>query len=168
MIFWWHLKDSPKYLWWESVCHVDAWRRWVINNWRVWVQTTPKLSPVITWNQIFGGCRVSSPSWLWLHYCLPALRFLFTVVIYSIVVNFTLCEHVPAQWSTWHPCNKLTASSYVTELHCAGVSSSRRKSRKAHFSAPSSERRILMSAALSSDLKTKYNVCFLCHLHVAV
>lgn len=40
----------------------------------------------------------------------------------------------------------------------AGVSSSRRKSRKAHFSAPSSERRILMSAALSSDLKNKYNV----------
>ncbi len=41
---------------------------------------------------------------------------------------------------------------------CAGVSSSRRKSRKAHFSAPSSVRRILMSAALSSDLKNKYNV----------
>ncbi|KAH8972959.1 hypothetical protein BDL97_01G019400 [Sphagnum fallax] len=38
------------------------------------------------------------------------------------------------------------------------VSSSRRKSRKAHFSAPSSVRRILMSAALSSDLKNKYNV----------
>lgn len=40
----------------------------------------------------------------------------------------------------------------------AGVSSSRRKSRRAHFSAPSSVRRILMSAALSSDLKIKYNV----------
>ncbi|KAG6548075.1 hypothetical protein Mapa_010509 [Marchantia paleacea] len=38
------------------------------------------------------------------------------------------------------------------------VSSSRRKSRRAHFSAPSSVRRILMSAALSSDLKNKYNV----------
>jgi large subunit ribosomal protein L26e len=38
------------------------------------------------------------------------------------------------------------------------VSSSRRKSRKAHFSAPSSVRRILMSAALSSDLKNKHNV----------
>nr|PNR26785.1 hypothetical protein PHYPA_030266 [Physcomitrium patens] len=38
------------------------------------------------------------------------------------------------------------------------VSSSRRKSRKAHFSAPSCERRILMSASLSSDLKNKYNV----------
>ncbi|CAM6096164.1 unnamed protein product [Calypogeia fissa] len=36
------------------------------------------------------------------------------------------------------------------------VSSSRRKSRKAHFSAPSSVRRILMSAALSSDLKNKF------------
>jgi len=38
------------------------------------------------------------------------------------------------------------------------VSSSRRKSRKAHFTAPSSVRRILMSAPLSSDLRNKYNV----------
>eukprot|EP01018_Ginkgo_biloba_P011542 Gb_05675 [translate_table: standard] len=38
------------------------------------------------------------------------------------------------------------------------VSSSRRKSRKAHFSAPSSVRRVLMSAPLSSDLRNKYNV----------
>ncbi|CAK9315240.1 hypothetical protein IC582_024879 [Cucumis melo] len=38
------------------------------------------------------------------------------------------------------------------------VSSSRRKNRKAHFSAPSSVRRILMSAPLSGDLRSKYNV----------
>mmetsp|Transcript_7871 Transcript_7871/g.13599 ORF Transcript_7871/g.13599 Transcript_7871/m.13599 type:complete len:144 (-) Transcript_7871:152-583(-) len=38
------------------------------------------------------------------------------------------------------------------------VSSSRRKSRKAHFTAPSSERRKIMSAALSSELRTKYGV----------
>ncbi|KAK9129684.1 hypothetical protein Sjap_010171 [Stephania japonica] len=38
------------------------------------------------------------------------------------------------------------------------VSSSRRKSRKAHFTAPSSERRVIMSAPLSSDLRSKYNV----------
>ncbi|EFJ24201.1 hypothetical protein SELMODRAFT_227399 [Selaginella moellendorffii] len=38
------------------------------------------------------------------------------------------------------------------------VSSSRRKCRKAHFSAPSSVRRILMSATLSSDLRNKHNV----------
>ncbi|EYU29627.1 hypothetical protein ABFS83_12G019100 [Erythranthe nasuta] len=37
------------------------------------------------------------------------------------------------------------------------VSSSRRKSRKAHFTAPSSVRRVLMSAPLSGDLRTKYN-----------
>eukprot|EP00884_Botryococcus_braunii_P020652 jgi/Botrbrau1/7270/Bobra.0318s0008.1 len=36
------------------------------------------------------------------------------------------------------------------------VSSSRRKSRKAHFSAPSSVRRKLMSAPLSQELRTKY------------
>jgi len=38
------------------------------------------------------------------------------------------------------------------------VSSSRRKSRKAHFSASSSERRIIMSSALSSELRSKYHV----------
>ena len=38
------------------------------------------------------------------------------------------------------------------------VSQSRRKSRKAHFTAPSHLRRKLMSAPLSKDLRTKYNV----------
>lgn len=38
------------------------------------------------------------------------------------------------------------------------VTSSRRKNRKAHFTAPSSVRRVLMSAPLSRDLRTKYNV----------
>ncbi|KAJ8902403.1 hypothetical protein NDN08_006808 [Rhodosorus marinus] len=37
------------------------------------------------------------------------------------------------------------------------VSSSRRKSRKAHFTAPSSVRRKIMSAGLSSELRSKYN-----------
>merc|ERR1712228_41990 len=40
----------------------------------------------------------------------------------------------------------------------ATVSRSRRKSRKAHFTAPSHVRRILMSAPLSKDLRTKYSV----------
>lgn len=38
------------------------------------------------------------------------------------------------------------------------VSSSRRKSRKAHFSADSSTRRVLMSARLSKELREKYGV----------
>ena len=38
------------------------------------------------------------------------------------------------------------------------VSSQRRKSRKAHFSAPSSIRRKIMSSHLSKDLRTKYDV----------
>ncbi|KAK4798233.1 hypothetical protein SAY86_030559 [Trapa natans] len=38
------------------------------------------------------------------------------------------------------------------------VTSSRRKNRKAHFTAPSSLRRILMSAPLSTELRSKYNV----------
>eukprot|EP00892_Ulva_mutabilis_P000631 jgi/Ulvmu1/10569/UM065_0023.1 len=42
--------------------------------------------------------------------------------------------------------------------YSAAVSSSRRKSRKAHFTAPSSARRKLMSAPLNSDLKNKYGV----------
>ncbi|KAL4894242.1 translation protein SH3-like domain-containing protein [Aspergillus ambiguus] len=38
------------------------------------------------------------------------------------------------------------------------LSSARSKSRKAHFSAPSSERRVRMSATLSKELREKYNV----------
>ena len=38
----------------------------------------------------------------------------------------------------------------------AKVTSSRRKQRKAHFTAPSSERRKIMSAPLSSELRKKY------------
>ncbi|KAI9355138.1 hypothetical protein DFJ73DRAFT_826321 [Zopfochytrium polystomum] len=41
--------------------------------------------------------------------------------------------------------------------HSPHVSSSRRKSRKAHFTAPSSVRRHLMSAMLSKELREKYN-----------
>ncbi|KAF2002960.1 60S ribosomal protein L26 [Amniculicola lignicola CBS 123094] len=40
----------------------------------------------------------------------------------------------------------------------ASVSSSRRKSRKAHFGAPSSVRRVNMSAPLSKELREKHNV----------
>mmetsp|Transcript_3889 Transcript_3889/g.13785 ORF Transcript_3889/g.13785 Transcript_3889/m.13785 type:complete len:147 (-) Transcript_3889:119-559(-) len=38
------------------------------------------------------------------------------------------------------------------------VTSSRRKCRKAHFTAPSDKRRLLMSCPLSSELRQKYNV----------
>merc|ERR1711998_628948 len=38
------------------------------------------------------------------------------------------------------------------------VSSARRKARKAHFNASSSARRVIMSAALSSDLRSKHHV----------
>lgn len=38
------------------------------------------------------------------------------------------------------------------------VSASRRKQRKRHFSAPSSVRRVLMSAPLSKELRAKHNV----------
>ena len=42
--------------------------------------------------------------------------------------------------------------------YSTSVSSSRRKSRKAHFTAPSSERRKIMSAALDAELKAKHGV----------
>merc|ERR1712008_230308 len=42
--------------------------------------------------------------------------------------------------------------------YSTSVSSSRRKSRKAHFTAPSHMRRIIMSSALSSELRNKYHV----------
>merc|ERR1712196_596659 len=38
------------------------------------------------------------------------------------------------------------------------VSSARRKSRKAHFTAPSSVRRKIMTASLSKDLRNRYHV----------
>ncbi|KAL0638360.1 60S ribosomal protein L26A [Maublancomyces gigas] len=45
----------------------------------------------------------------------------------------------------------------MTKLNAA-LASSRRKSRKAHFSAPSSVRRVIMSAPLSKELRAQYNV----------
>ncbi|RHY63975.1 hypothetical protein DYB30_009048 [Aphanomyces astaci] len=48
-------------------------------------------------------------------------------------------------------------SSLVVKFNST-VSSSRRKSRKAHFGAHSTQRRVLMSASLSKDLQQKYNV----------
>jgi len=46
----------------------------------------------------------------------------------------------------------------LTETRRLGVSSQRRKSRKAYFTAPSSVRRTMMSCRLAKDLVEKYNV----------
>ena len=51
-----------------------------------------------------------------------------------------------------------TSTARCSVARQAFTSSSRRKSRKAHFSAPSSVRRIIMSAPLSKELRAKYNV----------
>ncbi|CEJ93959.1 Putative 60S ribosomal protein L26-1 [[Torrubiella] hemipterigena] len=40
----------------------------------------------------------------------------------------------------------------------ASIHDSRRKSRAAHFKAPSSQRRVIMSAPLSKELREQYNV----------
>jgi large subunit ribosomal protein L26e len=42
--------------------------------------------------------------------------------------------------------------------YSSAVSRSRRKSRKAHFQAPSHERRVIMSAPLSTELRAKHHV----------
>lgn len=47
---------------------------------------------------------------------------------------------------------------FMVALH-----SSRRKSRKAHYNAPSGVRRVIMSAPLSKELREKYNVCASCN-----
>ncbi|RYP93740.1 hypothetical protein DL770_000112 [Monosporascus sp. CRB-9-2] len=54
--------------------------------------------------------------------------------------------------------NTVNWDSETDDATFTGVSSSRRKSRKAHFSAPSSVRRVIMSAPLSKELREKYNV----------
>ncbi|CAE7913885.1 RPL26A [Symbiodinium sp. KB8] len=46
----------------------------------------------------------------------------------------------------------------VVWYYSTAVTSSRRKNRKAHFAAPSSVRRVIMSAALSEELRKKYKV----------
>lgn len=51
-----------------------------------------------------------------------------------------------------------THQSKYLKAKLLGVSSQRRKSRKAHFSAPSNIRRKIMSSHLSKELKNKYDV----------
>ena len=46
----------------------------------------------------------------------------------------------------------------ANRAYSPSVSSSRRTTRKAHFSAPSSVRRVMMSSPLCEALKNKYNV----------
>ncbi|KAG7393879.1 hypothetical protein PHYPSEUDO_000056 [Phytophthora pseudosyringae] len=57
-----------------------------------------------------------------------------------------------------HPSVALLAYEPTAVKFNSTVSSSRRKSRKAHFGAHSTQRRVLMSAPLSKELQTKYNV----------
>lgn len=52
----------------------------------------------------------------------------------------------------------LSLGDLLTRRELLALHSSRRKSRKAHFSAPSSVRRTIMSAPLSKELREKHNV----------
>ncbi|KAK7016403.1 60S ribosomal protein L26A [Paramarasmius palmivorus] len=57
----------------------------------------------------------------------------------------------------WALAKAMHLRNHARVFGCKDVSSSRRKARKAHFSAPSSIRRKIMSSALSKDLRAKYN-----------
>jgi len=53
----------------------------------------------------------------------------------------------------------MTFSKHHADVFCTpDLASSRRKSRKLHFDAPSSVRRKIMSSALSKELRGKHNV----------
>jgi hypothetical protein len=77
-----------------------------------------------------------------------------------------LCWYREISWracassSLFKVCSSTSRPAALSALHTmkysATVSSSRRKSRKAHFNAPSSERRKIMSSPLSSELKNKH------------
>jgi hypothetical protein len=54
--------------------------------------------------------------------------------------------------------DRLLETEMLMDPRLAGISSSRRKSRKAHFTAPSSVRRTIMSAPLSKELREKHGV----------
>jgi len=56
-----------------------------------------------------------------------------------------------------NPCRRILINELKFFFKILDVSSSRRKSRKAHFSAPSSVRRKIMSASLSKELRDKHN-----------
>lgn len=68
-------------------------------------------------------------------------------------VNSSTCATAARAWCSFHWHNRKTNDVPLADLH-----SSRRKSRKAHFEAPSSVRRNIMSAPLSKELREKYNV----------
>lgn len=51
-----------------------------------------------------------------------------------------------------------TEQDILTRLFITDVSSDRRKARKAYFTAPSSQRRFLLSAPLSKELRAQYGV----------
>ena len=56
-----------------------------------------------------------------------------------------------------HTCKWHSIAFLTLLFSLLGVSSQRRKSRKAHFTAPSSLRRKMMSCRLSKELQTKYS-----------
>jgi len=85
-----------------------------------------------------------------------------TVIISQLLV---LRRHDQSQWPRSATVSTSSYFIHASEFQKltflpADVSSSRRKSRKAHFSAPSSIRRNIMSAPLSKELREKYNVRF--------
>jgi hypothetical protein len=62
-------------------------------------------------------------------------------------------QHYPACSALLHQ-----DSSVMNSTNHSGLASDRRKSRKAHFAAPSGEKRKMMSSSLSKELRQKHDV----------
>ena len=73
--------------------------------------------------------------------------------ILKLTLNYLNCIQL-SPISLFHP----TSLKSVTMKYSTTVSSSRRKARKAHFSAHSEARRVLMSANLSKEIQARHGV----------
>jgi hypothetical protein len=71
----------------------------------------------------------------------------------NIDIFAEVTQHSPACSALLHH-----DSSVMNSTNHSGLASDRRKSRKAHFAAPSGEKRKMMSSSLSKELRQKHDV----------
>jgi hypothetical protein len=78
--------------------------------------------------------------------------------IYSFDIR--QCRHLAQVTQHYLACSALLHhdSSVMNCTNHSGLASDRRKSRKAHFAAPSGEKRKMMSSSLSKELRQKHDV----------
>ena len=81
------------------------------------------------------------------------MPYYFSFPIFCIIIN----KWRPTRVSEHSFCTMLPLRKRILMILISGVSSQRRKSRKAHFTAPSSIRRKMMSCHLSKELRSKWD-----------